>query len=184
MTGRRDGRVQSGAPVVGSRSRSCSEDGVALVEFALVLPVFVLLLMSLIDFGLVFGGYTALRNGVQAGARLASVNSYNTGDCSGTPQQEMVCAVAARVGATVAGTTNQGVSMGIEVGNGAVGADDVVVCEKVNLKSATGITGFILNGRTLVSESRIRLESPLSFTSFTSGSVTYAGETITGMTCP
>ena len=164
--------------------RKSGEEGASLIEFALVLPFFALLLMALIDLGLVFGGYTALRNGVQSGARLASVNTYNTGDCSGTAQQEMVCAVAARVGSTVAGTTNQGVSIGIDVGNGQPGTDDVVVCEQVHIKSTTGFTAFALNGRTVTSESRIRLEQAPSFTSFTTGSVTYGSETISGMTCP
>ena len=164
--------------------RHRADEGAALVEFALVLPFFILLLMAMIDFGLVFGGYTSLRNGVQAGARLASVDNYDTGDCSGTAQQEMVCAIAARVGSNVAGTTNLGVKIGVDIGGGAVGTDDAVICEQVNLKSSTGILGFILNGKTMTSESRVRLEAGPSFTSFTSGTVTYGSQTITGMSCP
>jgi len=170
------------------RRTTRGDEGNSLVEFALVLPLFAILLMGMIDFGLVFGGFVSLRGGVEAGARLASVDNYNTGDCTGSgataAQTEMVCAVAARVGSSVLGTTNQNVALGISIGGGAVGTDDVVVCEQVHLKSSTGLTSFILSGKTLTSESRIRLEQAPSFTSFTSGSVTYNGQTISGMTCP
>jgi hypothetical protein len=57
------------------------EGGAALVEFALVLPVFALMLFGMIQFGLVFAGWAQLRNAVQTGARLASVGGLTNPQC-------------------------------------------------------------------------------------------------------
>ncbi len=48
--------------------------GQALVEFALVLPVLVLLLLAVLDIGRVVFAYTSLTNAAREGVRLAIVN--------------------------------------------------------------------------------------------------------------
>ncbi len=47
--------------------RSDSDEGSVLVEFALVFPIFALMLFGMIQFGFVFNGWTSLRNSVQTG---------------------------------------------------------------------------------------------------------------------
>jgi Flp pilus assembly protein TadG len=51
-----------------------SEDGQALVEFALVLPLLALILFAIIQFGIAFNNYLALTDAVRAGAREAAVS--------------------------------------------------------------------------------------------------------------
>ena len=51
-----------------------SEDGQALVEFALVLPLLAMVLFAIIQFGLAFNNYLALTDAVRAGAREAAVS--------------------------------------------------------------------------------------------------------------
>lgn len=51
---------------------SSAERGQALTEFALIAPVFLLILFAIIQFGFLFGGQTALVNGVRDAARYAS----------------------------------------------------------------------------------------------------------------
>jgi TadE-like protein len=51
-----------------------SEEGQAMVEFALVLPILLLLVMGIIQFGIVFNNYVTLTDGVRAGARQAAVS--------------------------------------------------------------------------------------------------------------
>ena len=58
--------------------RRRSDEGAALVEFALALPLFALLLFALVDSGLAFGGFITFRNGVDAGARLAASSATLT----------------------------------------------------------------------------------------------------------
>lgn len=48
--------------------------GQALAEFALVLPVFLLLMLGVFDFGRVIFLHTSMTNGAREGARLATVN--------------------------------------------------------------------------------------------------------------
>ena len=48
------------------------EEGATLVEFAIILPVFALMLFGMIQFGLAFAGWDELRNAVQTSARLAA----------------------------------------------------------------------------------------------------------------
>ena len=55
--------------------------GQALVEFAIALPVFVLLVFGLIDGGRLVIGYTTLENASRAGARVAIVNQSNDTSC-------------------------------------------------------------------------------------------------------
>lgn len=51
------------------------EDGQAMLEFALVLPIFLLILCGIIDFGWLFYNQLALNNICREGARYAVVNT-------------------------------------------------------------------------------------------------------------
>jgi Flp pilus assembly protein TadG len=55
-----------------ARSWTASTRGIAAVEFALVLPVLVLVFFAIIKFGIVFNNYIVLENGVENGARQAA----------------------------------------------------------------------------------------------------------------
>jgi Flp pilus assembly protein TadG len=55
-----------------------AEDGQALVEFALVLPLLVLVLFGVIQFGIAFNNYVTLTDAVRAGARSAAVSRFAT----------------------------------------------------------------------------------------------------------
>ena len=52
------------------------ERGQALVEFALVIPIFLLLLVGLFDLGRAVFAFNTLTNAAREGARLAIVNQY------------------------------------------------------------------------------------------------------------
>jgi Flp pilus assembly protein TadG len=71
--GRHHNRVVRRALLRG-RDRSRSEDGVALVEFALVLPVLALLLFGMLDFGKAFNYWIDETHLANEGARFAAVN--------------------------------------------------------------------------------------------------------------
>lgn len=49
------------------------QKGQALVEFALVIPILLLIIMAIIEFGIMFNSYLVLTNASREGARLASV---------------------------------------------------------------------------------------------------------------
>lgn len=52
-----------------------SERGAAAVEFALVLPVLVLLVMGLMEFSLVFNAQLSLSNAAREGARVMAISN-------------------------------------------------------------------------------------------------------------
>jgi Flp pilus assembly protein TadG len=55
-----------------------SEQGQALTEFALALPLLALLLFAVIQFGIVFNNYVTLTDATRAGARKAIVSKHET----------------------------------------------------------------------------------------------------------
>jgi Flp pilus assembly protein TadG len=65
-----------------------SQKGQSLTEFALALPILVLLLFAVIQFGIVFNNYVTLTDATRAGARKAAVARQLT-----NPQSAVISAV-------------------------------------------------------------------------------------------
>jgi hypothetical protein len=63
------------APLTTSRSVR-SERGAALVEFALALPLLLVVIGGIVDFGFLFQRYEVLTNAAREGARLGSLPGY------------------------------------------------------------------------------------------------------------
>jgi len=59
--------------VMRCRRLAARADGQALVEFALVLPILVLILMGIIEFGRIFFAYLVITEMAREGARYAAV---------------------------------------------------------------------------------------------------------------
>jgi len=55
--------------------RGKGEGGQSLVEFALVLPIFLLVLFAIVDFGMAFHAWITVTNSAREGARLGSVRA-------------------------------------------------------------------------------------------------------------
>jgi len=71
--------------------RLCRETGQATVEFALVLPVLLLLVVGMLDFGRAVNYYNTLTELAAEGARFAAVNTNPDGTAvSGTSIQNQV----------------------------------------------------------------------------------------------
>jgi Flp pilus assembly protein TadG len=56
------------------------EEGSELIEMAIVLPLLLLLIMGIIDFGFLFQRYVVLTNAAAEGARVASLPGYTSAD--------------------------------------------------------------------------------------------------------
>lgn len=54
-----------------------NQRGAAAIEFALVLPVLIMLLMGIIGFGALYNNYLAITHAAEEGARLAMVGQYS-----------------------------------------------------------------------------------------------------------
>lgn len=60
--------------------RTGDERGAALVEFALCLPLLLVVIAGIVDFGFVFQRYEVITNAAREGARLASLPQYQGND--------------------------------------------------------------------------------------------------------
>jgi len=66
---------------VGSpRRRWASEEGSQLVEFALTLPLLLLVVLGIVEFGFIFQRYEVLTNAAREGARVAVLPGYQQAD--------------------------------------------------------------------------------------------------------
>jgi Flp pilus assembly protein TadG len=66
-----------------------SEQGQAIVEFAMVLPLLVVLLLGIIEFGIIFNNYVTLTDATRAGARKAAVSRFS-GDNGAAAKQVVI----------------------------------------------------------------------------------------------
>jgi len=57
-----------------------SERGAQLVEFALVLPLLLLVVLAIAEFGFIFQRYEVVTNAAREGARIAVLPGYTTAD--------------------------------------------------------------------------------------------------------
>lgn len=64
--------------ITSARGRYAEESGAAAVEFALVLPIFLLLVVGMIEFGLMFNTQLGLSAGAREGARVMAVHSSSS----------------------------------------------------------------------------------------------------------
>lgn len=55
------------------------EEGAELIEFALVFPLLLLVLLGIMDFGLLFHQYEVLTNAAREGARVSVLPGYDSG---------------------------------------------------------------------------------------------------------
>ena len=70
------------------RRRQNGEKGQALAEFALLVPIFLILLFAIVDFGMGFYSWITVTNSAREGARLAAVHpplNVGSSPCSGQP---------------------------------------------------------------------------------------------------
>jgi len=66
-----------------TRTRRDRSRGQGLVEFALIFPVLVLVLLGVFDFGRAIFAYNTLANAARAGVRVAIVNQNGPSGCAG-----------------------------------------------------------------------------------------------------
>lgn len=117
------------------------DEGTAVVEFALVVPIFALMLFAIVQFGMLFTGWSGLRNVVQTSARAAAIGDVGSDTTcaqgAGAPNlstQEMICSTVDRIGDPV-GTTVDAADPA-EVGI-LVEDDFVTVCAQVEAQPFT-----------------------------------------------
>jgi Flp pilus assembly protein TadG len=145
--------------------RRRNERGASLVEFALTLPVLVLLVFGVIEFGTTYNNYLSLRGGARDGSRQVAVgNIGTTTSCNNstyaggkTATQEIICLAKDRIGSLI-GVSQSEIRVNVVGDNFAVG-QPIVVCAQAPVKSFTGLFSPFLSGRVLSTKVQMRVES-------------------------
>jgi Flp pilus assembly protein TadG len=68
------------------RGQKHSDKGQAFVEFALVLPALLLIVLGIVQFGRMYNNYETITNATRAGARVAAVSRSSSNPVSATVQ--------------------------------------------------------------------------------------------------
>jgi len=160
-----------------TRTRTHSERGAALVEFAIVVPFLILIMFGMIDFGVAFSDYQNVRSGTREAARVGVVNDLqNAPTCvidgvTVTPPAEpsteadatdaLVCKAKDRIGLKDSDTKVE-----IDITGEAIG-DRLRVCASFPVGSLSGVTAAFLANRVLTSSVTMRLEQVPIFATYT-----------------
>lgn len=147
------------------------------MEFALVVTLFLLLVFGMIEFGIDYNNYIAVRNGSREAARAGVVNDLsNAPSCTingatvsppANPTTQtaatnaLVCKAKSRIGLDGADT-----KIKILVPNPSIGGT-LQVCAVYPVSSITGLIAPFVAGKEIVSSVTMRLEQVPRVTSFT-----------------
>jgi hypothetical protein len=176
-------REKEAMPCFRSRTRSDSgvrEKGAVLVEAAIVIPVLIIILLGIIDFGFAFNSYISLRQGTRETGRqmvvsttpqptsgswscpitgLPGVDSSATAGTANADIYDLICYSKSRIGLD---QTSTRVSLfwdkPFTPNTTASATDSVIVCTQYPLNSITGIFSPMLNGTIITAKTEIRIE--------------------------
>lgn len=142
-----------------------------LVEFALVFPILMVMMMGIVDFGVNLSNQISVRQGVREAARQGAVANFgSTTNCGATGVQtgsdnmrRLICLTKSRSSVTGADvrvavrfdpspSSYPAPSTSGPVGNG------IVVCSAVPLTSVSGLFGFAVSDKYLRTKTVMRIE--------------------------
>lgn len=142
---------------------AADETGATGVEMALVLPLLVMLIAGVMDFGMVFSDLMSLRQGVGAGIRHGIVDqSGSSSSCTVTGASAsgdtlaLICLVKDRIALDDANTRVKIAFPGSKLKGGSL-----VICAQYPMESITTMFDPIMNGE-LTSKVEMRIEQDLS----------------------
>ena len=131
------------------KPRRTNENGQALVEFAIVLPLLLMILYGVIQFGIVFNNYIQVTSAAREGARKASV-SRTLGSSAAT--------TAATDAAVAAAPGLDSSDMGVTVTASSAWAQGSDVTVQVTYPYAIDVLGAVVASGSLTSTTTMRVE--------------------------
>jgi Flp pilus assembly protein TadG len=131
------------------------EDGQAMTELALVLPIFAVLLLAIVQFGIAFNNYLTLTDATRAGARKAAVSRF-VGD-NGASAVTAVKTAASSLDQTVLASRISVTSVNTSGATDWTTPGDVVTVT-ATYPYTINILGFSVKSGSLTSTTKERLE--------------------------
>ncbi len=140
------------------------------MEFAIVIPLLMALVLGIIDYGLWFNDSISVRQGVREAARKAAVQTPFPG-CSASTGMAAVACGAKALSVTSGGTAYARVFPALAASGASTTTwtkgDLVVVCIAVKAKSFTGFvplpTGGVIQSKTVMSIENGTAPTPVNF---------------------
>jgi hypothetical protein len=141
-----------------------------MVEFALVLPLLVLVVFGVIEFGATFNDYQAVRQGTREAAREGAVGTFGpsvSGDChltgaseASSNVQQLMCLTKDQIGLDASKVRVKVLSGASDFSSaGTFSKDDsMIVCAQYPLDSITSLFSPFIGGKYLRSKAAIRIE--------------------------
>jgi TadE-like protein len=148
------------------------ERGAALIELAIALPILVLLVFGVVEFGVTYNDYISLRDGVRQAAREGSVGNFGPAATTDAPChltgasgasdniQRLMCLAKSEIaldGTKVRVKVLSGAPAFTGVGSFAKN-DSLIVCAQYPVDAITGFIAQFLDGRSLQSRTAFRIE--------------------------
>jgi len=144
-------RADNGSAVSGQQRRNASTSGTSALEFAFVLPMFVLLVLGIVDFSRLFYTELTLQNAVRQAGRFAITgnhlaNPQNPGTSQSRVQSITQIAQNAAIGLSVSAIQISSAAGG----SGSAGGpqDTVTISLTENLKLLTPLIGHFFPNNT------------------------------------
>ena len=151
------------------RSRD-REGGAALVEFAVLAPLLLLLVLGIIEFGYLFGQFNEIRHAAREGGRYAAVSNPDLDGVSPINDADVVTSVCNALNLPGSTTFDLAIRLVDSDGNTITGAGVLgdtgevsITANVVSLTSAPIISSFIPS--TLSNVTTFRVEQPTAWTS-------------------
>jgi Flp pilus assembly protein TadG len=151
------------------------EGGAELVELAIVLPLVLLLLFGIVEFGMAYNNSQNVRQGVRDSARQGAVAQFGsntscmlngTGAIS-SDTNKLMCSAKTAIGAGSTGFDNANVAVRVELAKSDLSAvtsspwavgEGLVVCAEYKLSSVTGLLAPFISNKVLKTRTIIRIE--------------------------
>ena len=150
-----------------SRPVRVDDRGANLVEFALVAPLLIILVLGIVEFGILFGEYNEIRHSAREGSRYAAVSNPDLGEA--TWEDNVVKSVCDSLNLPNAGTISVSVS-GPTSGAKPAKGEYATVSVTANVSSLSGtplISSFIPSS--LSNDATFRMERDAEWTSPVNG---------------
>lgn len=144
------------------------ERGAALVEMAIVLPLLMMIVFGIIEFGTTYSNYIGLRDGVRNAARSGAVGNFGQSSSCGLEDadeasasiQRLMCLTKRQTGLDEDQVRVKIISANSTfTGAGTFAKNDaLVVCAQVKTTAVTGFLGTALTGKFLRTKVAMRIE--------------------------
>ena len=147
-----------------------------MVELALVLPLFVLLVFGVVQFGVVYNNDITLRQGTREATRQGAVGNFGVASTTGSPcyltgstgastdMKNLMCLAKSQIGLDATKLRIKVLSGNSDLTSAGTFAknDSLIMCAQYPLDTGAKIVSPLLGGATLRSKTSFRIETAYS----------------------